>query len=102
MFRNNVRRGTKARSAPNLVPIREAVRKRPFLGSEASLRDKWYHAQPRQSARGETIPPNGWARCFVKLGEGKRAPLLVDLDQLDALIENHRAAPIPQCEEAAA
>jgi hypothetical protein len=83
------------RRKPNLATIRETARQYPFL-SEASIRDKRYHSLPRLSANGEPIPPNGWGRCFVKLGNGPRARVLLDLDQLDAVLEQGRVAPIPK------
>ncbi len=85
------------RSAPNLATIRETARKYPFL-SEATLRDKVYHSRERLVRQRRDIPPNGFARCIVKLGR----QILIDLDQLDALIEEHRAAPIPENPRAAA
>jgi len=97
MNRSTVSRSTRAPRVPNLLPIREVAKRRPYL-SEATLRDKWYHARPRLSATGSEIPPNGWAACFVKLGR----QVLVDIDVLDALVEQHRAAPTATLSDAQA
>lgn len=73
------------RRPPNLVTIEEAARQRPFF-TPASLRDKRYHGRPRLSARGEVIPPNGFADVFVVVGRR----VLVDLDRLDERVEAGR------------
>ena len=41
-----------------------------------TLRDLIYHAEPRLTARGETIPPNGFGSCIVRVG--RRVELTVE------------------------
>ncbi len=91
------------RTKANLATIRETAKRYPWF-SEATIRDKVYHSRERMSARGEKIPPNGFARCVVKLDHdaSKRGQILIDLDQLDAWIEEHRCAPIAEPGRAAA
>jgi hypothetical protein len=52
---------------PNIAPVKEVSRRYPQF-SEPTLRDLIYHSVPRLSARGETIPPNGFAPCIVRIG----------------------------------
>jgi len=55
-----------------------------------TLRDLIYHSEPRLTARGETIPPNGFATCIVRVGRR----VLIDRDQLACWLERGRAAPL--------
>lgn len=83
---------TTPKDTKRLATIRETARLYPFL-SEASLRDKIYHSRKRFSARGETIPANGWASCVVRVGNtGPKTKILLDLDEIDRLIESGRGS----------
>ena len=82
---------------PNVVSIREFARRFPQF-SEATARDWVYHATERVSARGETIPPNGFAPCIVRIGD----KVTIDLDVFPLWLERGRAAPVAELERAAA
>lgn len=82
------------RRKPNLATVEETAKKYPFL-TPASIRDRIYHATPRLSARGETIPPNGFGRCVIRIGQGKQARIFIDLDQFEEWLEGYRLAPLP-------
>lgn len=73
------------RRGPNFVTITDAAIQRPFL-KPTRLRDLRYHSRPRINARGEEIPPNGFGDVFVEIGR----TVFVDLDRLDAKIEENR------------
>ena len=76
---------------PKLAAIAELASENPHL-PEPTLRDLVYHAEPRLSARGETIPPNGFAPCIVRIGRR----VLIDRDALKMWIEQGRAAPLTE------
>ncbi len=59
-----------------------------------TLRDLIYHAEERVTARGEPIPPNGFASCIVRVGRR----VLIDRDAFAQWIERGRAAPIAELE----
>lgn len=65
---------------------------------EPRTRDLIYHAAPRISARGETIPANGFASCVIR--RGRRVE--IDLDALALWQEAGRMAPLAELERAAA
>lgn len=60
--------------------------------------DLVYHAEPRLTARGETIPPNGFAPCIVRIGRR----ILIDRGAFALWIEQRRAAPIAELNRTAA
>jgi hypothetical protein len=49
--------------------------------AEATLRDLRFHSEDRKSADGRTIPGNGFARAFLKLGRSVYVdiPVFVDI-----------------------
>ena len=69
-----------------LCTIPDAARELGGAVAEHTIRDQRYHAQPRLSARGETIPPNGFGDAFVKVGR----KVLVDMDRYLEKIEAGR------------
>jgi hypothetical protein len=81
------------RTLPDLAAIREIANERPQF-PEPSLRDLVYHAEPRLTARGETIPPNGFAPCVFRIGRR----VLIDRNAFAVWIERHRAAPLAELE----
>jgi hypothetical protein len=73
----------------NLTTIRKFALDHPAF-PENTLRDIRYHSKPRVSATGETIPPNGFADCFVKIpGQEK---VLIDPDKFAEKVEEGRGA----------
>jgi hypothetical protein len=72
----------------DLVSIADLAREFPAM-SASSIRDLVYHSTARMSARGDPIPPNGFAVCIVRIG--KR--VLIDRRAFAAWIEARRAAP---------
>jgi len=54
---------------PDLAAIADLAYENPQF-PEPTLRDLVYHAEPRLAARGETIPPNGFAPCIASLERG--------------------------------
>jgi len=76
---------------PDLVAIPDLASESPQF-PEPTLRDLVYHAEPRLTARGETIPPNGFAPCIVRIGRR----VLIDRTALAAWIEQRRAAPLTE------
>lgn len=73
------------RRVPNLKPLTEVSKLVPAL-PEKTLRDLVYHAEPRLRADGETIPPNGFDVCVVRIG----CRVFIDLDRLIDWIEGCR------------
>ena len=73
---------------PDLCTVAEMSRTMPVF-PEASFRDLIYHSEPRLSARGEPIPPNGFARCIVRIGRR----VLIDRAEFVQYLEARRAAP---------
>ena len=84
-------------SIPSLAAVRDLAREHPQFG-EASLRDWIYHSTPRLNARGETIPPNGFAPCMVRVGRR----VLIDRDAFARWIERGRVAPLAKLDRRAA
>jgi len=80
---------------PDLAAIADLASEHPQL-PEPTLRDLVYHAEPRLTARGETIPPNGFAPCIVRIGRR----VLIDRDAFAVWIEQRRAAPISELNRA--
>lgn len=73
----------------DLASIAQLARDTPAF-PESTLRDLVYHAQPRLTARGETIPPNGFASCVVRVGRR----VLIDRSAFGLWIEKRRGAPL--------
>jgi len=82
---------------PDLAAIADLASENPQF-PEPTLRDLVYHAAPRLTARGETIPPNGFAPCIVRIGRR----VLIDRRALALWLEQRRAAPLAELETAAA
>ena len=61
---------------PRLVSVKRLAELHPEIFPQARTRDLIYHAELRISARGETIPPNGFASCVVRAA----GCVLIDLD----------------------
>ena len=76
---------TSARRLPNLISVREAAVRFPFL-PEPSIRDLIYHAEERLAANGELTPANGFDICIVRIG----SRVLIDFDALLDWIEERR------------
>jgi hypothetical protein len=74
---------------PRLVTVKRLAQLHPETFPEVRTRDLIYHSVQRISARGEVIPPNGFASCIVRL-----AGVQIDLDALPLWIENSRVAPL--------
>lgn len=86
-----------AHTLPDLAAINDLARQYPQFPTP-TLRDLVYHAEPRLTARGETIPPNGFAPCIVRIGRR----VLIDRRAFGMWIEQRRAAPLAELEQAAA
>ena len=84
------------RRGPNLAEVREIANENPKF-REPSLRDLIYHSVPRLTAKGETVPPNGFAPCIVRVGRR----VLIDRDAFAKWLEQQRVAPLAQLERAA-
>lgn len=82
---------------PSLASVADIAREVPQF-REPTLRDLIYHAEPRISARGETIPANGFAFCMVRVGRR----ILIDRRAFAAWLESKRAAPLPADQRVAA
>jgi hypothetical protein len=80
-----------APSIPDLVAISDLANEHPRF-PELTLRDLVYHAEPRLTARGETIPPNGFAPCIVRIGRR----VLIDRNAFALWIEQRRVAPLSE------
>jgi len=80
-----------ATSIPELAAIADLARENPRF-PELTLRDLVYHAEPRLTARGETIPPNGFAPCIVRIGRR----VLIDRAAFAKWIEQRRGAPLAE------
>ena len=80
---------------PHLAAIAELASEQPQL-PEPTLRDLVYHAERRLTANGETIPPNGFAPCIVRIGRR----VLIDRDAFALWLEQRRAAPISELNRA--
>jgi hypothetical protein len=76
---------------PDLAAIATLAIEHPEL-PEPTLRDLVYHAEERVTARGETIPPNGFASCIVRIGRR----VLIDRHAFALYIERRRAAPFAE------
>ena len=89
---------------PRLVSVKRLSELYPEQFPEVRTRDLIYHAEPRISARGETIPPNGFAACIVRTGgRGARCGRVdIDLDAVGLWIERNRQAPLADLQRAAA
>ncbi len=72
---------------PRLVSVKRLAELYPEQFPQARTRDLIYHSVPRISARGEAIPPNGFASCIVRRG-GK---VELDLDAIPLWVEQCRA-----------
>ena len=81
---------------PRLVTVKRLAELYPEQFPQARTRDLIYHSEPRISARGEVIPPNGFAACVVRI-----AGVHIDLDAVLVWIEKYRAAPLAELERAA-
>jgi hypothetical protein len=62
---------------PHLVTVKRLADLCPDLFPQPRTRDLIYHSEPRISAQGETIPPNGFASCIVRAA----GCVLIDLTQ---------------------
>ena len=82
---------------PDLAAVSDLANENPKL-SEPVLRDLIYHASPRITARGETIPANGFAPCIVRIGRR----VLIDRNAFARWIEKGRVAPLDQLDRTAA
>ena len=82
---------------PDLAAISDLAREHPRF-TELTLRDLVYHAEPRLTARGETIAPNGFAPCIVRIGRR----VLIDRAAFAKWIEQRRAAPLEELRRAVA
>jgi hypothetical protein len=82
---------------PDLAAVRELASEfRQFPAP--TLRDLIYHAEPRTSARGEIIPPNGFGPCIVRLGRR----VLIDRGAFAKWIDQRRVAPLSELDDRAA
>lgn len=77
-------------SLPDLVTVADLAKENPRTLSEPTLRDLIYHAEPRVTARGETVPANGFAPCIVRIGRR----ILIDRNAFAQRLEKGRAAPL--------
>lgn len=77
---------------PNLISVKTLAKLYPDAFSENRVRDLIYHAEPRLSARGETISPNGFASCVIRCA----GRVLIDLDAVPRWLEKGRAAPLAE------
>jgi hypothetical protein len=82
---------------PDLVSLAELASEHRHF-PVPTLRDLIYHAEPRLTARGESIPANGFASCIVRVGRR----VLIDRDAFASWIEKGRAAPRSEPDRAAA
>ena len=78
---------------PNLASTKAFSTAHPEF-PENTVRDWIYHAEERITARGEPIPPNGFASCIVRVGR----LVFIDLDALAVWLERGRAAPLAELE----
>jgi hypothetical protein len=76
---------------PDLASVAELASEQPQF-SVPTLRDLIYHSEARLTARGETIAPNGFASCIVRVGRR----VLIDRDAFASWIERGRAAPLAE------
>ena len=81
---------------PDLAALNEFAREYPQFPTP-TLRDLVYHAEPRLTARGETVPPNGFAPCIIRIGRR----VMIDRGAFAAWIEARRAAPLSDLHRAA-
>jgi len=79
-------------SIPRLVSVKRLAELYPEQFPQARTRDLIYHSEPRTSARGETIPPNGFASCIVRTG----GRVDIDLDAVPLWLELGRVAPLAE------
>ena len=77
---------------PDLISVKSLAKLYPEQFSENRTRDLIYHAESRISARGKTIPPNGFACCIVR----RAGRVLIDLDAIPLWLEKGRAAPLAE------
>lgn len=82
---------------PDLATVADIAKEVPRF-PEVSIRDLIYHAEPRMSARGDVIPPNGFGTCIVRVGRR----VLIDRKAFAAFLESRRATPMPESARAAA
>jgi hypothetical protein len=78
---------------PDLASLAELASQHPQFPLP-TLRDLVYHAEPRLTARGETIPPNGFGSCIVRVGRR----VLIDRDAFARWLERGRVAPLAELE----
>lgn len=85
-----------APNIPDLVTVDGLAQRMPAV-PVATLRDLIYHAEERFTAAGEKIPPNGFAKCIVRLG----SRIYIDVPVFVEWLESKRAAPLDSARMAA-